>query len=180
MQITHTTSNVLRFPRERRRLDLDALTEVEPDIMLADPLAERFDLEILPFDLIDTSEQNARDRIAAFDQSDREAFHAQLRAMSESAFTIAITLCLQARKADQRAATLRATADAAALTRSRNYGALDLVATEAERTAAIVTLQALTESHRARGIDAATSLQLAGIPHHFPFGLVAMFESRIA
>ncbi len=180
MQITQTASNVIRFPRELRRLDLDALTEVEPDIMLADPLAERFDLEILPFDLIDTSEQDARDRIAELDQSDREAFHEQLRAMSQSAFTIAITLCLQARQADQRAATLRATADAAALARSHNAAALDLVATEAERTAAIVTLRALTESHRARGIDAATSLQRAGSPHHFPFGLVTMFERRIA
>ncbi len=174
-QMINTDYNIVEFPRESGRLDLDALTEIEPDVLLADSLSEQFGLETLPFDLIDRAEREARIRIAELDQTDPPSFHAQLRAMSEQAFAAAIAACRRARLADNRAARLRANAATAAAKQSTNQYALDSIATQAETHAAIATLEALAESHRARGIDAAVSLKLIGVDHSFIFGLVEIF-----
>ncbi|WP_460253447.1 hypothetical protein [Acidiphilium sp. MT5] len=175
-----TNHNIIPFARQTRALDLDALVDVEPDIMLADSLAEQFGLEPLPFDLIDRSERETRIKIAESDQSDLPAFHAQLQAMSERAFATAIAACHQARRADQQAARLRAAATAAAAKRAPNQHApnqhaLDAIATQAEARAAIATLDALAEAHHARGVDAAVSLKLLGVDHSPMFGLVEIF-----
>jgi hypothetical protein len=175
VQMIEIESNVIRFPRELRCLDLDALIAVEPDIMLADSMSERFDLDTLPFDLIDCAEHDARARIAEMSDANLPAFHAALRLMSEQAFAAAISLCLQARKATDQAALLRRNADTALARKSRNHQPLDFIAEAAERSAAIATLAALAEAHRARGIDAAVSLKHAGIDDGFPFGLVGMY-----
>lgn len=172
---TETNHNIVPFPRQTRALDLDALVDVEPDIMLADSLAEQFGLEPLPFDLIDRSERETRIKIAESDQSDLPAFHAQLQAMSERAFAAAIEACHQARRADEQAARLRAAATAAAAKRAPNQYALDAIATQAEARAAIATLDALAEAHHARGVDAAVSLKLLGVDHSPMFGLVEIF-----
>lgn len=172
---TETNHNIVPFPRQTRALDLDALVNVEPDIMLADSLAEQFGLEPLPFDLIDRSERETRIKIAESDQSDLPAFHAQLQAMSERAFAAAIAACRQASRADEQAARLRAAATAACAKRAPNQHALDAIATQAEARAAIATLDALAEAHHARGVDAAVSLKLLGVDHSPMFGLVEIF-----
>jgi hypothetical protein len=175
MRISESDHNIIPFARQARALDLDALVDVEPDIMLADSLAEQFGLEPLPFDLIDRSERETRIKIAESDQSDLPAFHAQLRAMSERAFAAALAACHQARRADQQAARLRAAATAAAAKRASNQFTLDAIATQAEARAAIATLDALAEAHHARGVDAAVSLKLLGVEHGSMFGLVDIF-----
>ncbi|HQT84733.1 MULTISPECIES: hypothetical protein [Acidiphilium] len=171
MLLTYTDTNVVRFPRELRCFDLDALIEVEPDIMQADRLSERYGLDILPFDLIDVAETEAREQIAEFNAADAVAFQATLRQMSEQAFSRAIELCIHAQKVDARAGRLRRQADAA---KPAEFGFLNVCAEDAERTAAIATLAALTAAHRARGIDAAVSLKLQGCDRFFPFGLVTL------
>jgi hypothetical protein len=175
MQTIESGHNIISFPRQTRALDLDALTDVEPDIMLADSLAEQFGLEPLPFDLIDRSERETRIKIVESDQSDLPAFHAQLRAMSECAFAAAIAACEQAHRADAHAACLRATATAVAARGAPNQHVLDAIATQAETRAAIATLDALAQAHHARGVDAAVSLKLLGSDHSLMFGLVEMF-----
>lgn len=171
MFLTYTDTNVVRFPRELRCFDLDALIAVEPDIMQADLLSERYGLDILPFDLIDVAETEARERIAELNATDPVVFQATLRRMSEQAFARAIELCLRAQKVDARARRLRRQADAA---KPAEAGFLNVCAEDAERSAAIATLAALAASHRARGIDAAVSLKLQGCDRFFPFGLVTL------
>lgn len=172
IQAAGSDYNVTPFPCGSGPLDLDALAAVEPDVLQADLLSEQFGLETLPFDLIDRAEREARIHIAELDQTDQPSFHAQLRAMSERAFAAAITACRQARLADDRAARLRDNAATAAAKNSPNRYSLDCIATQAETHAAIATLHALAESHRARGVDAAVSLKLIGVDHSFIFGLV--------
>jgi len=162
-------SSVVRFPRELRCFDLDALIAVEPDIMKADQLSERYGLEILPFDLIDVAETEARERIAKLNAADAVAFRVTLRRMSEQAFERAIESCLHVQNVAARARHLRRLADEAKPT---EFGFLNLCAEDAERSAAIATLAALTEAHRARGVDAAVTLKLQGSDRIFPFGLV--------
>ncbi len=162
-------SNVVRFPHELRSLDLDALIALEPDIMQADQLSERFGLAILPLDLIDVAETEARERIAKLNAADAVAFRAMLRRMSEQAFARAIASCLRAQMVDARARRLRRQADEA---KAAEFGFMNVCAVDAERSAAIATLDALTEAHRARGIDAAVTLKLQGCDRFFPFGLV--------
>lgn len=162
-------SNVVSFPGGLRCFDLDALIAVEPDIMKADQLSERYRLEILPFDLIDVAETAARERIAKLNAADEVAFRVTLRRMSDQAFVRAIESCLRAQKVDARARRLRRQADEA---KPAEIGFLNVCAEDAERSAAIATLAALTDAHRARGIDAAVSLKLQGSDQIFPFGLV--------
>lgn len=154
-----------------RRLDLAALSDVEPDILLADRWSEQFDLESVPYDLIDQSELDARRQIAVLDQRDATAFHARLRAMSAQAFARAIEICHQAALASEAAGAHRARAETSR--KSAAYPMLERIAIRAERHAAIIGLEALREAHHARGVDAAVSLRLIGIEFAVPFGLVS-------
>ncbi|MCW8309431.1 hypothetical protein AruPA_20660 [Acidiphilium sp. PA] len=137
--------------------------------MKADQLSERYGLEILPFDLIDVAETETRGRIAKLNATDAVAFRVTLRRMSDQAFVRAIESCLHAQKVNAQARRLRRQADEA---KPAEFGFLNLCAADAERTAAIATLAALTDAHRARGVDAAVSLKLQGSDRFYPFGLV--------
>lgn len=151
--------------------DLAALSDVQPDILSADRWSAQFDLESLPYDLIDQSETETRALIAGLDQSDVTALHDILRAMSAQSFARAIDICHQAAAASRAATAHRARAESQRSTDA--HPALDRIAIRAERNAAIIGLAALRAAHHARGVDAAISLKLIGIDYAVPFGLVS-------
>ncbi|MGC9270903.1 hypothetical protein [Acidiphilium sp.] len=154
--------NVVRFPIERRRLDLATLLSIEPDVLVADALSERYDLEFLPFDSIESGEIEARARIATFDRANPIAFERSIRRMNDQAIALAIGLCRQAREADIRAAAARRQADHARTAIPAACEGLDRLAAAAERMAAMLTLSAIAASHRARGIDAVVCWAMRG------------------
>lgn len=165
-------TNVIRFPLELRRCDLDTLERIEPDVMLADRLSEKFDLDILPFDSIECGEIEARNRIAMLDRSDPVVLHQTIRRMNEQAIGLAISLCRQAGEADLKASQLRQRAEALALLNPGAHNFYDRVASTAERTAAVLTLSAIAASHRARGIDAVVLQVLNDLDTAACFGTV--------
>lgn len=150
--------------------DLAALSAVEPDVLLADRWSAQFELESLPYDLIDQSETETRALMARLDHSDVPALHAILRAMSAQAFARAIEVCHQAAVAGRAAGAHRARAELAR--KSDAHAGLERIAIRAERHEAIIGLAALRAAHHARGVDAAVSLKLIGIDFSLPFGMV--------
>ena len=153
-----------------RCYDLQALSEIEPDILLADRWSAQFGLATLPYDLIDQSEMETRRRIAGLDRRDMAAFHAHLRAMRAQAFARAIAWCQQAEAARETAIAQRRQAQSCRDHEAR--GVLAGRADRAERAAAMFGLDALRAAHHARGVDAAVSLTLIGIGYALPFGMV--------
>lgn len=173
MNDIYTSGNLIRFPRERRCLDLHFLEAVEPDIVLADILSDRYGLAVMPFDLIERGELEARSRIAKLDRSNPREFHRSLRRMNEQSLAAAISMCRQAGQAEAKATDLRGRADDAAESGIAAARFLHQVAAQAERTAAILTLRAIEASQRARGVDAVVSWTRAGVDGAICYGIVS-------
>lgn len=152
-----TVSNVIRFPIELCRLDIDALSAIEPDVMLADELSAKFDLDILPFDSIECGEIEARRRIDELRRVNPLRLVEAARQMNAQAIGLAIDLCRQAATADAKAARLRALSGAAGASTQAFF---ERIADNAEYTAAALTLSAIAASHRAHGIDAVVAQTL--------------------
>ncbi|MDD2860674.1 MAG: hypothetical protein PHI71_06335 [Acidiphilium sp.] len=154
----YPADNVVRFPVEMSRPDLDTLIAIEPDVLFVDELSERHGLDMLPFDSIESGEIEGNaliDRLSRHHPADAQA---ELARFHRAAMAEAIRLCLRAREADSRAARLRREADIASVCQRPGHVALAQRAMAAEHDAAVRTLAAIAAAHRARGIDAAVTM----------------------
>jgi len=168
----YATDNYMSCSVDVLHLDLDMLLAIEPDVIQADELADRYDLEPLPFDSIEIGEIEARNFIRQLITDGRHDRETALRRFNRRVISEAIRSCHHAHTAAERAATLRREADIAASRNMMGRQFLAHVATTAERDAAVWTIAAVAAAHRARGVDAVISLAVQGQAMPCCFGLI--------
>jgi len=162
LMMNYPNENIVRFPVELRRIDLDALMAEEPDFMDAEALCDRCGVEIPPVNFIECGEDDARVRIAALDHSDPISYRKALRRMNEQAITAAISQCRQAREAEAKLSELRERSEADRSANPAKRRLFDVLLANAERTAANQLLSAIAAADWARGIDEVVSRHLVG------------------
>ncbi len=159
--IENLRENVVRFPIELRRSDLDALNAEEPDFLAAEALCDRCGIEIPTTNFIECGEDEARERIATIKHCDPVSYQKSLRRMQEEAVAMAIDLCRKARRAQADVSVLRRRSIAERSANSVMHAEYNAVLADAERRAAQQLLAAMAAADWARGIDEVVSYHLS-------------------
>ncbi len=159
--IENLQENIVRFPLELRRCDLDALIAEEPDFLAAEALCDRCGIEIPTINFIECGEDEARELIATLKDCDPVLYQRSLRRMQEDAMAMAIGLCRKARRAQADVSVLRRRSIPERSVNPVMHAECNAALADAERRAAQQLLAAMAAAEWARGIDEVVSYHLS-------------------